>query len=64
MLLEKLSGRVPPADLTLWHRWFCFIPVLTLDGTLTSNVWRRKRNGRWEYQARDETTAEWLDRQW
>jgi hypothetical protein len=55
-------------DEMIWHK--CrnpFLPRRTIDGGWTlgaGQVWKRKVNGKWEYQQDEETMDEFLDRQW
>jgi len=53
-------------DETLWHKCGRFPPRKTIDGRwslLPGQIWRRKRDGKWEYQQDPETDDEILDRQ-
>lgn len=53
-----------PVDAELWHRWLTIIPVKAIDGHWTvGDVWRRRHDGRWQFQRHEETTDEWYDRQ-
>jgi hypothetical protein len=52
-------------DEHLWHKCSIIIPRRTVDGRWTrpeGQVWRRKVNGRWQYQQDPETDEEWLER--
>jgi hypothetical protein len=52
--IKSLYVEQPVADETLWHKrlsapWF----ATTIDGELisgTSQIWRRKHNGQWQYK--------------
>lgn len=53
-------------DETLWHKCSGFPPRKTIDGKWSlfpGQLWRRKRNGKWEYKQDQETYDEWFDRQ-
>lgn len=57
----------PNMSETLWHK--CRTPIFprrTIDGSRTlyvGQVWRRKRNGEWEYRQDAETMGDCEDRQ-
>jgi exopolysaccharide production protein ExoZ len=58
----------PVADETLWHQTRGAPPPFarTISGSPISGlgrIWRRKRNGKWEYQQDPETAEEFEDRQ-
>lgn len=54
-----------PSNPTSWHEWSVLWPRRSPNGDIVSNnVWRRRRNDRWEYLQRDETDDEWSSRQW
>lgn len=52
--LMRDIDRLPPIDPTQWHRWHRqFIPVIAIDGRIRiGHLWRRFRNGRYQYQKR------------
>jgi len=62
---NKWLGRVEPAEPHLWHPWRpLIIPFRCADGQLgwgVDKVWRRRRNGQWEYQEDPLTQKEWDD---
>jgi hypothetical protein len=63
-LLCQINGRNKPFDTSRWHQWETGRFVRTIDGHWTVGaVWRRARNGRWEYQEREESEEDWLARQ-
>lgn len=63
-LLKSVYVETPVADEIIWHKrlrapWF----ARTIDGKIVAGpgqIWRRKRNGEWEYQQDDETFEDWL----
>lgn len=65
--VRRFYGREPPADVRLWHKWYCFWPVHLVDGSLAypgqGQLWRRRRNERWEYCQSPEDDADWEIRQ-
>jgi hypothetical protein len=64
-ILRSLYERETPRDPAIWHKWnTLFLPVRSIDGTLTIGlVWRRRSGNKWQYQRREETAEEWLERQ-
>ena len=63
-ILKSVYIEEPVADETVWHKrlnapWF----VRTIDGRFIwedeGQIWRRKRNGKWEYQRDPETKEEY-----
>ena len=61
MVLSYMYEREIPPDPSVWHRWNTILrPVRTISGAWTLGiVWRRRRNGPWEYQRREETEGDW-----
>ena len=66
-LLKSVYIEAPVVDETIWHKrlrapWF----VKTIDDKWISagQIWRRKRNGKWEYQLDPETDEQYAIRQW
>ncbi|MCP3446158.1 hypothetical protein [Bradyrhizobium sp. CCGUVB14] len=65
--VKSILGRELPPDAALWHRWRLFVPfVRDVNGAwiLSDEIWRRRRNGRWEYSRRPPTYDDYLDRAW
>lgn len=58
-------GQEPePVDPSAWHKWRVFWPMRDCETGrfLTSYVWRRRHNGRWEYKHRELSAEEFADR--
>lgn len=51
-----------PTNPELWHKSETAMIVHTIRGEwITGSVWRRFREGQWEYDHREETDEEWVD---
>lgn len=66
LIRRALRFRERPIDISEWHRWVPIFPVRDGEGIwrMPDEVWRRQRNGAWEYCHRPPTEEELLDRQW
>lgn len=63
--IAEFYGRVPPVEPTDWHPWQVFMPVRCEDGAWTfGHVWRSRRDGRWRYAHREESSSEWQAKIW
>lgn len=56
----------PPADVTVWHPWYAYFPVRSVNGSwiLIGEVWRRRTDDQWQYKPREMTSEEWEGNQW
>lgn len=66
-ILKSVYFEAPVADETLWHKrlrapWYARTNGHFLD--LNGQIWRRKHNGKWEYQQDEETPEDFVARQW
>jgi hypothetical protein len=66
-IINRLFGYPRPSDLTLWHK--CPPPLFArkdIHGEWilgTGTIWRRKFDGKWQYQQDSETADQWDSRQ-
>jgi hypothetical protein len=56
---DETATNQEPADPRVWHKWQLGWPVKTIEGEVTTYVWRRQlEDGKFEYRRRDMTPEE------
>ena len=62
-LIKSVYIEAPVVDETLWHKRLSAPLFAKIEGANPSGqIWRRKRNGKWEYQQEPETDEEYYAR--